>query len=203
LDHLRMAVILTNSSGTPTFANRAAEQLLTKGDGINTHHGHLTLSARPETARLYKLIDDAAKGAPGSNQGGDMRIALRGGDFLHCSVMPIPLEFTARWNISLASGCVALFLSRPSGVKLSPQRLAGLYGLTPAEGRLAAKLAELRSTEQAADDLSISLHTVRSQLKSIFAKTGAQTQSELLMLLTTGTLANIWDGLGECLTAIV
>jgi DNA-binding CsgD family transcriptional regulator len=117
--------------------------------------------------------------------------------------MPIPLEFTARWNVSLASGCVALFLSRPSGVKLSPPRVAVLYGLTPAEGRLAAKLAELRSTEQAADDLSISLHTVRSQLKSIFAKTGAQTQAELLMLLTTGTLANIWDGLGEYLSAIV
>ena len=197
LDKLRMSVILTNSSGTPIFVNRAAEQMLTQGDGINTHHGRLVLTNPSETARLHKLIDDAATGAPGTNRGGDLRIALRGGDFLHCSVIPIPLEFTARWNISLASGCVAVFISRPSGLQLSPKRLAGLYGLTPAEGRLAAKLAALRNMEQAADDLCISLHTVRSQLKSIFAKTGAQTQSELLMLLTTGTLANVWEGVGE------
>lgn len=190
LDQLRMSVILTNASGTPMFANRAAEQMLTEGDGIYTHQGKLILSNPSETARLYKLIDDAAKGSPGTNRGGDMRIELLGGEFLHCLVMPIPLEFTARWNIGLASGCVAVFLSKPGGLQLPPQRLAELYGLTPAEGRLAAKLAALRSVEQAADDLCISTHTVRSQLKSIFAKTDVKSQSELIMLLTTGTLAH-------------
>lgn len=189
LDQLRMSVILTNSSGTPMFANYAAEQMLTRGEGINTHQGRLILSNPSESARLYKLIDDAAKGAPGSNHGGDMRIPLSGGEYLHCMVMPIPLEFTARWNISLASGCVAVFLSKPDALQLPPQRLADFYGLTPAEGRLAAKLAALRSVEQAADDLCISPHTARSQLKSIFAKTGAKSQPELIMLLTTGSLA--------------
>jgi DNA-binding CsgD family transcriptional regulator len=190
LDQLRMSVILTNASGTPLFANRAAEQMLTKGDGINTHQGKLILSNPSDTTRLYKLIDDAAKGAPGTTQGGDMRISLPNGEFLHCMVMPIPLEFTARWNIGLASGCVAVFLSKPGALQLSPQRLAEQYGLTPAEGRLAAKLTALRSVEQASDDLCISTHTVRSQLKSIFAKTGAKSQSELIILLTTGTLAH-------------
>jgi len=191
LDQLRLGVILTNERGTPIFANCTAEQILTKGDGINTQHGRLILTAPTETAKLYTLIENAAKGLPGTNQGGDMRIRLNSGYFLHCTVMPIPIEFTTRWNIPLASGCVALLLSEPGGLQLSPQRLAALYGLTLAEGKLAAKLAEPKSLEQAADDLAISLHTVRSQLKSIFAKTGAQTQSGLLLLLTTGSLANI------------
>lgn len=119
-----------------------------------------------------------------------MRIALPNGDFLHCLVMPIPLELSARWDIALASGCVAVFLSKPSGLQLPPKRLASLYGLSPAEARLAAKLSALRSVEQAADELCITVHTARSQLKSIFTKTGSQSQSELLMLLATGTLAN-------------
>jgi DNA-binding CsgD family transcriptional regulator len=190
LDQLRMSVILTNAGGTPLFANCAAEQMLTKGDGINAHQGKLILSNPSETARLYKLIDDAAKGAPGTNQGGDMRVALPNGEYLHCMVMPIPLEFTARWNIGLASGCVAVFLSKPGSLQLPPQRLAEQYGLTPAEGRLAAKLTALRSVEQASDELCISIHTARSQLKLIFSKTGVQSQSELLMLLATGTLAH-------------
>jgi DNA-binding CsgD family transcriptional regulator len=197
LDQLRMSVILTNASGTPLFANRAAELMLTEGDGINTHQGKLILSNPSETARFYKLIDDAAKGAPGTNRGGDMRITLRGSEYLQCLVMPIPLEFTARWNIGLASGCVAVFLSKPGGLQLPPQRLAEQYGLTPAEGRLAAKLTALRSVEQASDELCISVHTARSQLKSIFAKTGVQSQSELLMLLATGTLAHCREGKSE------
>ena len=199
LDQLRMSVILTNNSGTPMFVNHAAEQMLIQGDGINTHQDRLILSTPTETARLHKLIDDAAKGAPGTNQGGDMRVALSNGEFLHCVVMPIPLEFTARWNIGLASGCVAVFLSKPGALQLPPQRLAEQYGLTPAEGRLAAKLTALRSVEQASDELCISVHTARSQLKSIFAKTGVQSQPELLMLLATGTLAHCRDGKSESL----
>ena len=178
LDQLRMGVILTNHSGTPLFVNRAAEQMLALDNGINTHQGRLALSNISETALFYKLITDAAQGAPGTIMGGDLRIAMPDGEFLHCLVMPIPLELSARWDISLASGCVAVFLSRPSGLQLPPKRLAALYGLTPAEARLAAKLAAFRSVEQTADDLCITVHTARSQLKSVFAKTGAQSQSD-------------------------
>jgi DNA-binding CsgD family transcriptional regulator len=153
----------------------------------------LILSSSTETARLYKLIDEAAQGVPGTTRGGDMRIGLPNGEYLHCMVMPIPLEFTARWNIGLASGCVAIFLSKPGALQLSPQRLAEQYGLTPAEGRLAAKLAALSCVEQAAQELSISTHTARTQLKTIFSKTGIQSQSELLLLLATGTLAHCRD----------
>lgn len=193
LDQLRMCVILTNSSGIPMFANRAAEQMLTVGDGINTHYGKLVLSNPTETARLYQLIGDASQGAPESSMGADMRVTLCGGDFLHCMVMPIPVNFTVRWNIGLASGCVALFLSKPDALQLPPERLAVMYGLTPAEGKLASKLAALRSLEQAADDLCISIHTARTQLRSIFAKTDVQSQSKLLLLFATGTLAHCGD----------
>jgi DNA-binding CsgD family transcriptional regulator len=190
LDQLRMGVILTNCTGVPLFVNRAAEQLLSARQGIDTRQGQLALSKPTETAQLHQLVADAAQGAPGTNRGGDMRIALPDGESLHCMVMPVPLELSARLDVALASGCVAIFLSRPSGLQLPPQRLAALYALTPAEARLAAKLAALRSVEQAADELCIAVHTARSHLKSIFSKTGAQSQSELLMLLATGTLAN-------------
>lgn len=193
LDQLRMGVILTNRSGAPLFVNRAAEQLLGSGQGINSHQSRLALSNLAETARLYQLITDAAQGAPGTNRGGDMRIASPNGESLHCLVMPIPLEFSARLDVALASGCVALFISKPSGLRLSPKRLVTLYELSPAEARLAAKLSALRNMEQAADELCITISTARSQLKSIFAKTGAQSQAELLMLLATGALANCRD----------
>lgn len=195
LDHLRMGVILTNSSGTPIFVNRAAEQMLTPSQGIGVYHDRLVLNTTPETARLYQLITDAAQGTPGTSMGGDMRIALPTPDeFLHCMVMPISLELSARLNISFASGCAAVFLSRPGGLQLSPKRLAVLYGLTLAEAKLAAKIATGMSVEEAANGLHIAYETARTQLRAVFAKTGATRQTELVSLLLTGVLAHCGDG---------
>ncbi|HEU0188664.1 MAG TPA: helix-turn-helix transcriptional regulator, partial [Gallionella sp.] len=140
---------------------------------------------------LHRLIANAAQGAA---TGGDMRIALPNRfDALQCMVTPVSPEFSERLNITLGSGCAAIFLSRPGSLQLSPKRLAVLYGLSPAESRLAARLAAFNSLEQAANDLGIALGTARSQLAAVFAKTGVKGQAELLMLLATGTLAHCRD----------
>jgi len=191
LDHLRVGVVVTNSLGAPLFFNRAAEGMLSPGNGISIRHDRLALSTPEKTAQLQKLIAGAAQGIHGVACGGDLRIALpHSGGFLHCLVTPVSLEFSARWDVALPSGCVAVFLSKPSGLQLSPERLAVLYEITPAEARLAAMLAACQSVEQAAESLGITVQTARSQLKAVFAKTGVHSQSELLMLLATGTLAH-------------
>jgi DNA-binding CsgD family transcriptional regulator len=61
-----------------------------------------------------------------------------------------------------------------------------LYGLTPAESRLAAKIAEGRSLEQAAVMLNITTETARSYIKRILSKTGVKRQAELVRLLLLG-----------------
>jgi DNA-binding CsgD family transcriptional regulator len=186
LDQVRMGVILTNGHGAPLFVNHAAELMLTQRGGIGIRQDRLFLHLSSESAHFYQLVGRAAM----QREGGDMRISLAGGnEFLHCQITPVSSDFSARWNIASGSGCVAVFLSKPGSLQLSPARLAALYRLTPAEARLAAKLAEFRSVDQAAADIGVAIHTVRTQLKSIFAKTGAKSQSELLMLLATGTLA--------------
>jgi len=191
LDLLRMGVILTNSVGALLFVNRAAEKILAKNAGIGCFHNRLVLNSPHETALLYKLIADAAQSACGVAVGSDMRIALSSGyEFLHCLVTPVSMEFNARWNLSLGTDCVAIFLTQPGGLELSPQRLAVLYKITPAESRLAAQLAAFSSVDEAAKDMGISVFTARSHLKSIFAKTGVRSQAELLMLLATGTVAH-------------
>jgi DNA-binding CsgD family transcriptional regulator/PAS domain-containing protein len=191
LDQLRVGVILTDSLGMPLFVNRAAEQMMAQGKGISLSQGRLALNNPTETTLLHKLIANAAQGAA---IGGDMRITLPNrSDVLQCLVTPVSPEFSARLNIYLGSGCAAIFLSKPGSLQLSPKRLAVLYGLSPAESRLVAKLAELNSLEQTANDLGIALGTARSQLASVFAKTGAKGQAELLMFMATGTLAYCRD----------
>lgn len=194
LDQMRMGVILTNRFGTPLHLNRAAELMMTQDTGLGVFHNRLAVHSPSETAKLHQLIADAAVGINAVATGGDMRITMPNKvEFLHCLVTPVSPEISFMLNASIGSDCIAIFLTKPGNLQLSPKRLVTLYKITPAEARLAAKLAALRTVEEASDDLGIAVSTARSQLKSVFAKTGTQSQAELLMLLATGTLAHCSD----------
>jgi DNA-binding CsgD family transcriptional regulator len=65
-----------------------------------------------------------------------------------------------------------------------PTVLRDLYGLTPAETRLAALLTTGIGLPEASIQLGIKRETGRSQLKSIFTKTNTSTQAQLAHLLT-------------------
>jgi DNA-binding CsgD family transcriptional regulator len=65
----------------------------------------------------------------------------------------------------------------------SQQTLEALFGLTPAEARLAIRLSRGASLAAVADSHNISQHTARAQLKSVFAKTGVSRQAELVRLV--------------------
>jgi DNA-binding CsgD family transcriptional regulator len=61
--------------------------------------------------------------------------------------------------------------------------LTNLFSLTPAEIRLAGLMVDGVSPEAAAEQLCVTRETARNQLKSIFAKTGAHRQAELVAML--------------------
>lgn len=57
------------------------------------------------------------------------------------------------------------------------------FGLTPAETRLAARLKDGLTLKEAAEDLNVSLNTVRNQLRAVFEKMGLNRQSDLVRAL--------------------
>lgn len=62
--------------------------------------------------------------------------------------------------------------------------LAELFGLTPAEGRLAAMLVNGKSVIECAEELGVRVSTVREQLSNLFAKTRTSRQPELVAMLS-------------------
>jgi len=66
--------------------------------------------------------------------------------------------------------------------------LSALFNLTPAESLITQAIADGLSPAAIAETTSRSLHTVRTQLKAVFAKTGVANQRELLRLLGSLTL---------------
>jgi DNA-binding CsgD family transcriptional regulator len=62
--------------------------------------------------------------------------------------------------------------------------LTQIFRLSPAEARLASLIATGVSVAQAAEQFGVSLDTIRTQMKAIYAKTGTRRQSELVSLLS-------------------
>jgi len=198
LDHLRVGVILLNAEGKPLHLNRAAERLATGLSGFAARRDGLSVSSATDTARLRRLIADAAGSAMGQNRapGGCVRVRAAGGSdkTLQFQVVPLPLGLSERtWEQSLHGSCVAVFVSVSGGPRLSWTRVAAMHGITRAEARLASMLADGVSLEESAAALLVSIQTVRSQLKSVFAKTGVTRQAELVALLLGDMLTDQVD----------
>lgn len=76
--------------------------------------------------------------------------------------------------------CTIFIATAEASKTLSSQSLKDVYGLSAAEIRIAQHLVEGKTLEEATEEFHVSLHTVKSQLKSVFAKTGTTRQAELV-----------------------
>ncbi len=192
LHQLRLGVLLADAQARPIFVNHMAEHLIAASNGALNLSLYGLKTRKPEDAAyLYRLVANAASTTAGEgiSIGGEMRIACDDGSFLQLCVTPLSRQYLDSDFGSTTSACAVIFISRPGSVHLHWRKVAIYYGLTPAEARLAAQLANGGSLEEAAGYLNITTHTARTQLKAVFAKTGARRQSELVAMLLQGVLA--------------
>jgi len=189
LARLATAAIAIDGWGRATPANAAAEQLLAARDGIGIEGGRLCARDPLEDARLQHLLAEAlcathSVGAAGgctsvSRSPGRRRLGLR--------VVPLP---AAGGRLGVPGAAALVFVKdserRPY---LEPEALRGLFGLTPAEARIASRLGTGIALSQIAAEQSVSRETARTHRKHLFRKTGVRSQSELVVLLLSGPAA--------------
>ena len=77
------------------------------------------------------------------------------------------------------------------------EALQRTYNLTGAEARVVATIVQEPEIRQVADELCISLDTVRTHLKNIFSKTGTHKQAALLHEVLTGPASVYMSGVGR------
>ena len=184
VNQLSVATIILDQQGQLLNSNGLARALLEERDGLGQRDQRLHLEKR----ELNRALQDALEAIVRARQGGETSVvkALRvprssGRSDLGLVIRPVP---TSEWSEGPFSPCAAVFISDPDlRDSASQQGLAELFGLTPAEANLALLLARGLSLAEASDTQSISQHTARAQLKSIFAKTGVSRQAELVRLI--------------------
>src|SRR5580704_16918637 len=104
-----------------------------------------------------------------------------------CVAHVLPIRGAAHDIFSRAEALVIVTPLVPSKT-VSTDILSGLFDLTPAEARLAGGLVEGKTLSEIAAQRGVALETLKSQLKTVFAKTGSRRQAELIGLLGAASL---------------
>lgn len=170
LDHSPTPVWLTDADGSLIHCNRTAEAVLRSPTSPLLARGQRLACPQRDTelrALLQRAADPGHAGMlPLDNDAGQQLLAL-------------PLAAHSPSNALFQRPLVMLVLLQKPKAPI----LAQLFNLTPAENRLAELLAQGLRPDECADALFVSINTVRSQLRTIFQKTGTTRQSELIGLI--------------------
>jgi DNA-binding CsgD family transcriptional regulator/PAS domain-containing protein len=176
-------VIVTGADGRCVYANDAATTVLAQRDGLLLDRGELRTTEPATTRQLRQLIAGTANHHQSLGSGRLLAVNRPSGRRPY-SLLVSPGSMPQ--DLDLARDCPAAVVSIVD-LDASPPTdhatLQSLYGLTPAEARLAVLLAQGYSLHAAADCLGVTRHTVRSVLKVVMSKTRTHRQAELVRLL--------------------
>ena len=167
LDLLALGVAAVAEDGLPLYENATAE-------GLRRANLWTPATYRRFAASGERCGSDAF--AIGANEGGPLL------------VKSAPLR-------DAAGKRTMLLIMKPvrSVPRLSETAIERLFGVTPAEARVASYLALGLGVPRTAEILSLSPETVRTHLDRVFAKMGVATQSGLVRLLMQwATPAGLW-----------
>lgn len=178
LNRLPIAIILVDVQARPVVINKLAEALLAQHKDLHLHQGILATRSSKKNAILYQLIRDCIC-KPSTDAGGSLRID-EGGNRQAGSLWISRPENSTKGDYK--DVLVALYIVSPLiHPEVSIEFLQQEYNLTHAEAKLAKSMANgCHCLSEAAKDLGVSTHTVRSQIKSIFHKTHTSSQLELI-----------------------
>lgn len=176
VDAVTSAAFGIDAAGRVVFANQAGEELAREMRWVHVLSGIL----RPAKGLLEG--DALAKALHQLSAGLSFRcVATDGANAAQAIVSGARVSAPAQGPYPIAA--VALVWVTPIVPNTDAAAdLARLFELTPAEQRLVARLVAGDELRGAAENLNISLHTARTQLKAVYRKTGRRSQAALLTL---------------------
>ncbi|MDN3918964.1 helix-turn-helix transcriptional regulator [Roseateles violae] len=171
LEELDYGVLLLNAAGRVLHCNLAARR------SLDAHHPLQLAGAqlRAADAKDAAQLADALRGA---EQDGRRCLLRLGEGAERCSVVVVPL------NRDVEQAAVLLVLERRQLCgELAAQWFALRHGLTPTETEVLKALSSGARPTDVAERQGVAISTVRTQIQSIRAKSGADSIGELLRQL--------------------
>lgn len=194
VNRLQLGVILVDRERHPVIMNRCAERLIALDDGFVLRKDGLHAQNARDDAVMQKVLGDAIAGGRGGDYSSSLMAVSRPSGQRAYPVVASSL-LKARIGDAAEEAVASLMIGDPeAGQVFTPDVMQSLYELTPAESELVVLLADGKCLKDAADLRGVTLNTVRSQLKQVFAKTDTNRQAQLIRLVLTGTSEFQEDG---------
>lgn len=195
VEHWRHGCVLVSFSGQVLYANRAANDIAVARDGLSLGTRGLRAALASDDAALQCLIRQACIG-DGQEPRSSSRIAIsRGSGRKPYSVTVMPVRSRHAIFFQVPAETLVLIVDPERAAHLPPEDLQKLYDLTPAEAEVAIRVLRGHGLQYVADELHVTLSTVRVHLQRVFEKTGTNRQAELVRLLIELATTNMPDGL--------
>jgi DNA-binding CsgD family transcriptional regulator/PAS domain-containing protein len=180
LDSMSVGALIADQNGQIRFANTAAEEILAENDGLARRDSRIQAARSFETNSLLAAVRDVAASSRGERRDGALLIA-RPSSKPPYAVVVMPL---AAPNSETKTPRALIFVSDLAhrNNELAP-RLSQLFGLSKAEARVAAGIAEGRRLNEIAREFDVRMPTVRTQLRAVLKKVGAARQADLVRII--------------------
>ena len=182
LQSIGRAAALLDRDGEIVGANALARPYVDMlvGAGLGRSFGrsrsvHQRVRSILDAAQRRDLQDHAAKG-----QGGAVAFALPEGAML---IVRAAAVGAGEPGLFLRASVLVLFSKLGFDLMPDPHLLRSTFGLTATEAEVALALVGGASASAIARTRAVSLETIRSHLKTIFAKTGTRRQAHLVALI--------------------
>ena len=176
IDHRSDALFVALENGHIVEMNTAAECILSRSTAMTIDQGRLVPTDAGEAKRLHALMAKADQ-----LDAGGARLLVGRADQPSChliTVFPPGNKVTADERKAVVVHVVDLLAPVLTGADI-----ADLFGLSPAEDRLAQALVQGRTLQELTSDFGVRMPTLRSQMRSILRKCGVQRQVDLVRLL--------------------
>lgn len=183
-DHLNRysnAFLLTDVECRVLYANDAAREVTDAHDGLAVDNGRITAMSPRQNAALRETVTELSACCGASLR----RLVLpRPSRRRPYRLMLMPVELSAAIPLGVAVPAVSILVVDADLLpEIDVPVLCELFSFTPAEARVAGKLALGRSVEEIAAEAKISIETVRTHIKRTLSKTGTERQGGLISLI--------------------
>lgn len=192
LNQIALGIVLIGADRKVVLVNRTGQEIINEADGlVISTDGYLRGSTPQQTQAIRELVErslEARQTSDGWEKAGEGAIAVpRSSGRRSLALLITPLRSAATGG-DRAMACV--FLSDPERrPRLPADLVARLYGLTPAETRLALALAEGRRLDEIAAAFGVTRNTVTYTLRNLFRKTQTDRQTDLISLFLGSPLS--------------
>lgn len=181
MSRLALGVIEISMDGHLRYCSEMAQRMLEQHPVLSiSDDGRLRVCDGAQQKALQALIDEALSDVPDRRKR-NLAMGIEHGDRAHPLVVMVAPAATP--------GAVNLYLSDPwLPTTVSPEVLQSVYGFSPAESRVAMALVNGLGLREIAEAHGVKEETIKSQLKSLFAKAGVSRQQDLIRVLLKSAL---------------